>query len=125
MRGDHVSSVEVRGTESQSEARSVTARTFETINESVPSSRVIKGHQGSSGVIAGTFETINESVPSSRVIKGHQGSSRVIRGHQGSSGVIARTFETMNESVPTLGGEALLYMPKGELPSRFVVACIA
>ena len=61
MRGDHVSSVEVRGTESHSEARSV----------------------------------------------------------------IARTFETMNESVPTLGGEALLYMPKGELPSRFVVACIA
>jgi len=98
MRGDHVSSVEVRGTESHSEARSVTAR---------------------------TFETINESVPSSRVIKGHQGSSRVIRGHQGSSGVIARTFETMNESDPTLGGEALLYMPKGELPSRFVVACIA
>jgi len=39
--------------------------------------------------------------------------------------VVARTFETMNESVPTLGGEALLYMPKGELPSRFVVACIA
>jgi hypothetical protein len=88
MRGDHVSSVEVRGTESHSEARSVIARTFETMNESVPSSRVIKGHQGSSGVRA-------------------------------------RTFETMNESVPTLGGEALLYMPKGELPSRFVVACIA
>ena len=45
--------------------------------------------------------------------------------HSEARSVIARTFETMNESVPTLGGEALLYMPKGELPSRFVVACIA
>ena len=42
-----------------------------------------------------------------------------------SRGRKTRTFETMNESVPTLGGEALLYMPKGELPSRLVVACIA
>ena len=55
---------------------------------------------------------------------------RPSRGHpeaiqRPSRGRKTRTFETMNESVPTLGGEALLYMPKGELPSRLVVACIA
>ena len=79
---------------------------------------IISGSEGYSIALRG-------ALGHSTQIRDHQRVCPVIKGHQGSSGVIARTFETMNESVPTLGGEALLYMPKGELPSRFVVACIA